>query len=61
MTPEGKGDRRLLSIADAEQLRDILKYMLDEREFLSPYGIRALSQYHRDHPYGSASTAWNIG
>jgi hypothetical protein len=51
MTDEGKGDRRLLSIADPEQLRDILKYMLDEREFLSPYGIRALSQYHRDHPY----------
>src|SRR6185437_6869854 len=51
MRDEGKGDRRLLSIADPEQLRDILKYMLDEREFLSPYGIRALSQYHRDHPY----------
>jgi len=51
MTDEGKGYRRLLSIADPEQLPDILKYMLDEREFLSPYGIRALSQYHRDHPY----------
>jgi hypothetical protein len=51
MTSEGKGDRRLLSIADPDQLRDILKYMLDEREFLSPYGIRALSQFHRDHPY----------
>jgi Glycosyl hydrolase family 63 C-terminal domain len=51
MTTEGKGARRLLSIADPDQLRDILKYMLDEREFLSPYGIRALSLYHRDHPY----------
>src|SRR5579862_4107142 len=51
MTSEGKGDRRLMSIADPDQLRDILKYMLDEREFLSPYGIRALSQFHRDHPY----------
>jgi hypothetical protein len=51
MTTEGKSARRLLSIADPDQLRDILKYMLDEREFLSPYGIRALSQYHRDHPY----------
>ena len=29
----------------------ILKFMLDEREFLSPYGIRALSQFHRDNPY----------
>ncbi|MGH9547685.1 MAG: MGH1-like glycoside hydrolase domain-containing protein [Terriglobales bacterium] len=51
MTMEGKGDRRLLAIADPDQLREILKYMLDEREFLSPYGIRALSQFHRDHPY----------
>jgi hypothetical protein len=51
MTTEGKGARRLLSIADPDQLRDILKYMLDEREFLSPYGIRALSQFHREHPY----------
>ncbi len=51
MTDEGKGDRRLLSIADPAQLREILKYMLDEREFLSPYGIRSLSQFHRDHPY----------
>jgi hypothetical protein len=32
-------------------LRSILKFMLDEREFLSPYGIRALSRFHRDHPY----------
>ena len=45
------GERRLLSIATQDQLRQILKYMLDEREFLSPYGIRALSQVHRDHPY----------
>ena len=37
------GERRLLSIATQHQLRQILKYMLDEREFLSPYGIRALS------------------
>ena len=42
---------RLLSIADADQLRSILKLMLDEGEFLSPYGIRALSQFHRDNPY----------
>jgi hypothetical protein len=51
MMTEGKGDRRLLAIADPDQLRDILKYMLDEEEFLSPYGIRALSQFHRDQPY----------
>jgi hypothetical protein len=36
---------------DGEQLRRILKVMLDENEFLSPYGIRAVSRIHRDHPY----------
>jgi len=51
MRTPGVGKRRLLSIATQDQLRQILKYMLDEREFLSPYGIRALSQFHRDHPY----------
>jgi hypothetical protein len=51
MRTEGMAERRLLSLADQEQLRSILKYMLDEREFLSPYGIRALSQFHRDNPY----------
>jgi Glycosyl hydrolase family 63 C-terminal domain len=51
MDTEGMGERRLLSITDKEQLRSILKFMLDEREFLSPYGIRALSQIHRDNPY----------
>jgi hypothetical protein len=51
MRTEGMGERRLLSIAGRDQLRSILKYMLDEREFLSPYGIRALSQFHRDNPY----------
>ncbi len=51
MRTPGRGERRLLSIADQDQLRGILKFMLDEREFLSPYGIRALSQFHRDNPY----------
>jgi hypothetical protein len=51
MSTEGMGERRLLSIADEKQLRSILKFMLDEKEFLSPYGIRALSQFHRDNPY----------
>src|SRR5499427_1976918 len=44
MRTEGMGERRLLSIANQDHLRRILKYMLDEREFLSPYGIRGLSQ-----------------
>jgi hypothetical protein len=51
MRGEGMGERRLLSIANQDQLRRILNYMLDEREFLSPYGIRALSQFHRENPY----------
>jgi len=51
MRSEGMGERRLLSIAGQDQLRSILKYMLDEREFLSPYGIRALSRFHQENPY----------
>jgi hypothetical protein len=46
-----KGVRRLLSLANRKQLKRILKRMLDESEFLSPHGIRALSRYHLDHPY----------
>jgi hypothetical protein len=45
------GERRLLSIAGQDQLRRILKYVLDEREFLSPYGIRALSKRHGEQPF----------
>jgi hypothetical protein len=46
-----RGVRRLLSLTNRKQLRRILKRMLDETEFFSPYGIRALSRYHLDHPY----------
>ena len=42
---------RLLSIVDQERLRRVLGYMLDENEFLSPYGVRSLSRHHRDNPY----------
>jgi hypothetical protein len=45
------GPRRLLSIANRRQLQRVLRYMLDESEFLSPYGIRSLSKYHGEHPY----------
>ena len=51
METEGMKERRLLSIADPDQLRSILKYMLDENEFLSPHGIRSLSKFHRANPY----------
>jgi hypothetical protein len=42
---------RLLAVPSRERLIRVLKYVLDENEFLSPYGVRALSRYHRDHPY----------
>jgi hypothetical protein len=48
-TKEGK--RRLLSLVNRQQLSRVLRYMLDESEFLSPHGIRALSRVHKDHPY----------
>jgi hypothetical protein len=45
------GVRRFLSLVNRHRLRSIMRYLLDENEFLSPYGIRALSRHHRDHPY----------
>jgi hypothetical protein len=45
------GPRRFLSLVNRQRLKQVLRYMLDEKEFLSPYGIRALSRYHLDHPY----------
>ena len=46
-----KGARLLLSIANRKKLERIYKYVLDENEFLSPHGVRALSKYHKDHPF----------
>jgi Mannosylglycerate hydrolase MGH1-like glycoside hydrolase domain len=46
-----RGVRRLLSLVNRKQLRRVLSRMLDETEFLSPHGLRALSRYHLDHPY----------
>ena len=51
MRTPGDEERRLLSVVTAERLQSVLRYMLDEQEFLSPYGIRALSRYHKDQPY----------
>jgi len=46
-----RGVRRLLSLVNRKQLKRVLHRMLDETEFLSPYGVRALSRFHKDHPY----------
>jgi hypothetical protein len=46
-----RGSRILLTIANRAKLERIYRYLFDENEFLSPCGIRALSKYHRDHPY----------
>jgi hypothetical protein len=51
MRTPGAGERRLLSVVTRTRLSRILRCLLDEGEFLSPYGIRALSRYHREHPY----------
>jgi hypothetical protein len=47
----GYGGRRLLSPLSQKRLERVLGYLLDENEFLSPYGIRSLSRYHQDHPF----------
>jgi hypothetical protein len=43
--------RRLLAIPSRARLERVLHYLLDENEFLSPFGIRSLSRFHKDHPY----------
>jgi hypothetical protein len=52
MAAEGacRAGRRLLAIPSRARLEKVLHYLLDENEFLSPYGIRSLSRFHKDHP-----------
>jgi hypothetical protein len=47
----GRGQRRLLSLLRGHRMKQLLRRMLDESEFLSDYGVRALSRYHLEHPY----------
>jgi hypothetical protein len=51
VTATGEHDRRLFAIVSAPRLRAILSRMLDETEFLSPYGIRSVSRRHAEHPF----------
>jgi hypothetical protein len=48
---KGRGDRRLLSLLRGHRMKRLLSRMLDESEFLSDYGVRALSRVHAEHPY----------
>jgi hypothetical protein len=56
MHPTGPGhfgvnERGIIALLNSDRLRRILSKMLDEQEFLSPYGIRSLSKFHEQHPY----------
>jgi hypothetical protein len=48
---DGPGGSRLLAMPSKERLLRILAYLLDEKEFLSPYGIRSMSKIHEEHPF----------
>jgi hypothetical protein len=50
-TKQGHAGRRLAAVLNESKLRRVLAKMLDENEFLSPYGIRSLSRYHEKQPY----------
>jgi len=50
-TVPGMGQRRLLSLLRGHRMKALLKRMLDPAEFLSDYGVRAVSRYHKDHPF----------
>ncbi|MGZ3964956.1 MAG: MGH1-like glycoside hydrolase domain-containing protein [Mucilaginibacter sp.] len=48
---KGSNNKHLVSLLRGYRMKSILRYMLDENEFLSPYGIRSVSKYHLNHPY----------
>jgi hypothetical protein len=58
---EGAGQRHLLSLLRGHRMKCLLRRMLDETEFLSDFGVRAISQHHRDHPYEFHSDGVHMG
>ena len=55
LTEGGVEQRRLLSVVSRPRLETDFQRLFDETEFLSPYGVRSLSRYHKDHPYDTAA------
>jgi hypothetical protein len=47
----GMGARRLVALTRGHRMKCLLRRMLDPNEFLSPYGVRSMSKYHKEHPY----------
>ncbi len=57
----GYGGRRSLSPLSKTRLERVLRYLLDENEFLGPYGIRSLSKYHQEHPFAVQAGGQTFG
>jgi hypothetical protein len=47
----GVGERRLIALTRGHRMKSLLRRMLDPEEFLSDYGVRSVSKFHKDHPY----------
>jgi len=47
----GMGERRLVALTRGHRMKCLLRRMLDPAEFLSDYGVRSMSKFHKDHPY----------
>jgi hypothetical protein len=59
---DGAGETHyLLAIPSKERLQRVLKYVLDEKEFLSPFGIRSLSRFHKEHPWSFSTGGQSYG
>jgi hypothetical protein len=58
---EGRGHRRLLSLLRGHRMKKLLNRLLDETEFLSPYGVRALSRVHEGNPYVYRHDGMDLG